>query len=85
MRDHVPDPTDLPSVSQETLDEAIKKHAMYLRGEQGGARCVIQYRNLSHLDFRGADFSQADFAGCLIIHASLSACKFSGASFSVAT
>ncbi len=81
MRDTIPDPPDMASVSQNMLDEAIKKHAMFLRGENGGGRCVFQYRNLSHLDFRHADFSQADFAGCLMMDANLTGGKFSSTNF----
>ena len=81
MRDSIPDPPEMASVNQHTLDEAIKKHAMFLRGETGGGRCVFQYRNLSHLDFRHADFSQADFAGCLMMNANLTGGKFASTNF----
>jgi len=81
MAETVPDPGELPPLSQNALDEAIKKHAMYLRGQNGGARCALKYRNLSYLSFKANDLSQADFTGSLFIEADLSFGTFKGATF----
>ena len=68
----VPDPSELPPMEQSKLDGILKKHKMYLEGRTGGARCVLQYHNLSNLDFAEHDLSQADFTGSLFIEANLS-------------
>ena len=81
MSSAVPDHNELPAVSQRMLDEAIEKHAKYLRGQGGGARAVLQYRNLSGLDFKQADLSQADFTGSFFIEADLSKGTFKSACF----
>jgi len=66
MRDHIPEHNELPPMSQQELDEVIRKHNMFTSGQIGGARAVVQYRDLSQLDFKEADLSQADFTGCLL-------------------
>jgi uncharacterized protein YjbI with pentapeptide repeats len=81
MAESVPDPSDLPPLSQSTLDDLIKKHTMFLKGQHGGARCVLKYRNLSHLNFKSSDLSQADFTGSLFIEANLSHGIFKNACF----
>lgn len=81
MQNTIPDPKDLPPMEQYTLDDIIEKHGRYLRGQKGGARAVIQYRNLSELSFKGNDLSQADFTGSMLIGADLTDSNFSGCSF----
>lgn len=81
MREHVPDPGDLPVLTQEALNEAIKRHGFFLRGQKGGARAVIQYHNLANLDFGGCDLSLGDFAGSILVNANLSHGIFAGANF----
>lgn len=77
----VPEPADLPSLTQKELDQKIKQHAMYLRGQVGGARAVIQYKDLSGLHLANRDLSQADFTGCLLVNCNLSSSNFSGTTF----
>ncbi len=77
----VPDPSELPPLRQDQLDEAIKKHEMFLSGRSGGARANLQYRNLSNLDFNSCDLSQADLTGSLLIEADLSSGTFKSTSF----
>jgi len=77
----VPDPGELLPLHQDALDEIIKKHDMFLRGQQGGARAVITYRNLSYLNFKAKDLSNADFTGSLFIEADLSHGKFCNTTF----
>ncbi|MFP4314064.1 MAG: pentapeptide repeat-containing protein [Alphaproteobacteria bacterium] len=81
MKDHIPDPGDLLPVNQATLDDMIRKHAMFLEGRTGGARCILTYRNLSHLNFNQKDLRQADFTGSLFIEANLSKGRFENACF----
>ena len=79
--DHIPEPSELVIFTQEELEDAIEKHKMYLKGQRGGARAVIKYRNLSGLDFNQCDLSHADFTGSALISANLSHCKFEAACF----
>lgn len=81
MRNHIPDPAELPSISQEALDDALRKHVMFLRGQPGGVRAIFQYSNLSHLDFKGGDLTQADFAGSALVNANLASGNFMAANF----
>jgi len=81
MTAHIPDPSELTPLSQSVMDEVLQKHAMYLRGQVGGARCVLKYRDLSGLDFQQYDLSQADFTGSLLIDVDMSNGIYIGASF----
>lgn len=73
--------TPLERVSQRELDEAIKKHRTFLKGVRGGARTVMKFKDLTGLDFRGADLSQADFTGSVLVNANLARGTFRGVSF----
>ncbi len=77
----IPDPNELQRISQEELNEIIAKHAMYLRGQSGGARAIIQFRDISQANLRAVDLSQADFTGSMFIETDLSNSVFVGASF----
>ncbi len=68
-------------VSQRELDEVIKKHATFLKGIRGGARAVLKFKDMTGLNFRGADLSQADFTGSVLVDAILSGGTFKGVSF----
>ncbi|HEY0901368.1 MAG TPA: pentapeptide repeat-containing protein [Micavibrio sp.] len=71
----------LEKVSQRELDDIIQKHATFLKGIRGGARAVLKFKDLSHLDFHGCNLSQADFTGSLLNSADLSRGVFKGVSF----
>ncbi|MBX2834244.1 MAG: pentapeptide repeat-containing protein [Micavibrio sp.] len=71
----------MPALNQKELDKIISLHNDYMVGRRGGARAVIQYKDLSGLSFKRNDLSQADFTGCLLIESQLNDCKFVGASF----
>lgn len=79
MLKEVPDPSELPLLSQGRLNDIIDKHARFLQGESGGARAVLQYYNLSGLNFRSQNLAQADFTG-----SSLSGCDLSNGVFTSA-
>jgi uncharacterized protein YjbI with pentapeptide repeats len=81
MKEHIPDPSELPPLSQHALDDVIEMHGMYLRGQKGGARCVLHYRNLSHLDFKERDLSHADFTGSVLLETKLAGGNFQSANF----
>lgn len=71
----------LERITQRELDDAIKKHAIFLKGVRGGARAVFKFKDLSHLDFHGADMSQSDFTGSVLTGANMKKCLFKGVSF----
>ena len=71
----------LEMVTQIELDEIIKKHITFLKGIRGGSRAVLKFKDMSSLNFRGADLSQADFTGSILRDAILAQGKFHGVSF----
>ena len=79
--DHIPKAEDLPVITQEELDSALKLHTMFLEGETGGARACFQYQNLSNLDFHNIDLSQADFTGSVLRGADFSLGTYIGTCF----
>ncbi|MFN3826622.1 MAG: pentapeptide repeat-containing protein [Micavibrio sp.] len=77
-----PDVTSgLEKITQRELDDIIHKHATFLKGIRGGARAVLKFKDLSHLDFHGGNLSQADFTGSLLNSANLAHGVFKGVSF----
>jgi len=81
MQPNKPDPSTLAPMSQRELNHVMKKHSMYLKGEIGGGRAVLQYCNLSGLDLSNQDLSQADFTASHFRDANLSGGNFKSASF----
>ena len=73
--------SNLEKVTQRELDDIIKKHTTFLKGIRGGARCVLKFKDLSHLDFHGSNISQGDFTGSLLNSANLAHGVFRGVSF----
>lgn len=71
----------LERISQQTLDDVIKKHAIFLKGVRGGARAVLKFKDMSSLDFKGQNLSQADFTGSVLKNAKLKGGMFKGVSF----
>ena len=71
----------LERLSQQALDEVMKKHVTFLKGIRGGARAVLKFKDLSNLDFKGSDLSQADFTGSVLQNAILRKGTFKGVSF----
>ncbi len=71
----------LEKITQRELDDIIKKHTTFLKGIRGGARAVLKFKDLSHLDFRGCNLSQGDFTGSVLNSANLSSGIFKGVSF----
>jgi parvulin-like peptidyl-prolyl isomerase len=58
---HIAEPAKmsiLEKITQRELDAAAAKHATFLKGIRGGARTIFKFKDLSGLDFKGADFSQ---------------------------
>lgn len=81
MLKEIPDPSELPFLSQGRLNDMIEKHARFLRGESGGARAVLQYYNLSGLNFRRQNLAQADFTASSLAGCDLSDGVFTSANF----
>ena len=81
MREQVPDPNELDAVTQMELDDIIKRHMMFTQGQNGGSRAVVQYKNLSYLNFNSSNLSQADFTGSVFLEANLSECDFASTTF----
>jgi len=77
----IPEHDTLPALTQGELDDLLRKHKKYLIGQPGGGRLVLKYKDLSNLDFRKLDCSQADFTGCKMRNANLSHGLFEGVSF----
>ncbi|QQG36168.1 MAG: pentapeptide repeat-containing protein [Micavibrio aeruginosavorus] len=71
----------LEKITQRELDDIITKHTTFLKGIRGGARAVLKFKDLSHLDFHGGNLSQGDFTGSVLNSANLSHGTFKGVSF----
>lgn len=52
-----------PAMTQEELNEILKKHKLWLEGESGGERFSHYGENLSGFDFSGVDLRSADLKG----------------------
>lgn len=68
-------------LTQQELDDIVRKHEIYLKGQNGGARAIIKFKNLSGLSLSGRDLSHADFTGSCFIGANLSSGTFTSATF----
>ncbi len=68
----IPEPNDLPKVMQHELNEALEHHSMFLRGQTGGKRAMLKYKDFSNLDFHNHDLSHADFTGSMFVNSDLS-------------
>ncbi len=79
--DSLPNPDNLPSIAQGELNNMLEKHVMFLRGQVGGQRIILQYKNLSNLNFYNHNLSQADFTGSMLVGSDLSLGNYTGACF----
>ncbi|MEM7651040.1 MAG: pentapeptide repeat-containing protein [Pseudomonadota bacterium] len=68
-------------VTPEQLKNIIDLHAKFLKGTGGGQRAILKYKDLSGLDFRLADLTNADFSACCLNGANLSQATFVSACF----
>lgn len=71
-------------MTQEELDEVIRKHKLWLNGEEGGERAILVDRDLSGLDMSGADLrdahmERADMRGASIDNADMRDAHMRGA------
>lgn len=81
MGTFIPDPCDFDIVTQNELDEIIKKHKMFMEGSVGGARASLKFKNLRDLNFRNSNMSGADFTGSKMENCNLSNGIYEGACF----
>lgn len=77
----IPDPSSLPPITQEQLNAILEKHKIFNSGKIGGARAVLQYKNLSGLNFHRCDLSGADLTASTLIGADLSYSNLKGSCF----
>jgi len=68
-------------ISQQQLRQIIILHGKFLKGTTGGVRAIIKFKDLSGLDFRLADLTNADFSGSRFNGANLSQATCTSASF----
>ncbi len=69
---YIPPPNNLPEITQSELNEVLESHSLFLRGQIGGKRAMLQYKDLSALNFHNHDLSHADFTGSMFVGADLS-------------
>ncbi|MGH1402640.1 MAG: pentapeptide repeat-containing protein [Alphaproteobacteria bacterium] len=77
----LPNPDNLPAIAQSDLNVILEKHVMFLRGQVGGQRLILKYKNLSDLNFHNHNLSQADFTGSMLVGADLSLGTYSCSCF----
>ncbi|HVY13148.1 MAG TPA: pentapeptide repeat-containing protein, partial [Alphaproteobacteria bacterium] len=75
------DTRNLTPISQAELDEAVRKHNMFIQARMGGARAMLAYRNLSGLTLRGMPMTGADFSGSLLFDCNMRGVNLDGAVF----
>jgi uncharacterized protein YjbI with pentapeptide repeats len=75
------DQKTLAPVTQQELDEAVRKHDMFDNARVGGARAVFSYRNLSGLLMRGVKLPGADFTGSLLFDCNMKGANLDGSNF----
>jgi len=68
-------------VSQQRLIKIIERHKKFLMGSSGGQRAILKFKDLSGLDFRLCDLSNADLSGACLNDANLSQATFSNTNF----
>src|SRR5580700_10627133 len=61
-------------LTQEEADAVCAKHDRLWTARPGGARAVFSWMDLSGLNFRGRNLSDADFTGAILV-----GCKFANA------
>ena len=64
------------------LKEILKKHKMWLNGEEGGERANLKNANLSGVNLSGVDLSEADLNGVNLSNADLRYTNLRGANLS---
>lgn len=68
-------------LTQLELDQICARHDRLWQARPGGARAVLAYLDLSGLDFRGRNLTDADFTGCLLADADLTGARLDHSNF----
>ena len=81
--------SDLQRLDQSEVDEICAKHERLCASKPGGARAVFAWKDLTGIDLRGRNLTEADFSGAVLVgcrfrgakldHANLFGCDFEGA------
>ena len=67
------------TITQEELNEILKKHLKFIRNKEGGERADFSNANLWSADFRNADLRNANLSGADLWNANLRNANLSGA------
>ncbi len=65
-------------MTQEELNEILKKHKLWLRGEPGGERANLTRACLIGMNMTGADMTDACLIGACLIEADLTGANMTG-------
>lgn len=68
-------------MTEQRLNEILKKHTKWLNGEPGGERANFQGENLQGVNFQGVDLREANFRGANLRGANFFIANLQGASF----
>ena len=69
-------------ISQEQLDLIIESHGKWLRGEDGGERADLSFKDISGANMSGADMRRANMSGANMIDADMSGANMRRANMS---
>jgi uncharacterized protein YjbI with pentapeptide repeats len=72
---------ELERLTQYDFEAIYKRHEMFNRGQRGGIRANLKFKNLSNLDLSGRNLSFVEFTGSILAEANLSSGFFEGSSF----
>ena len=62
---------DIKQITREELNEILKEHELWLKGEGEGKRADLSYTNLSGMDLRGVNLKHADLQYAILRFADL--------------
>jgi hypothetical protein len=66
-------------MTQAELNEIVRKHGLWLRGDDGGAKADLARADLARADLAGADLAGANLAGADLAGADLAGADLAGA------
>ena len=72
-------------LTQEQLDEVVKRHEVYQSGRLGGRRALLAWTDLSKLNLAGRDLRDADLTGCWLMESNLEGARLDTAILYAAT
>ena len=72
-------------MTPETIAETLRLHALWLKQDAAGVRCILSDANLRGANLRSANLSGANLSGAYLSGANLSGADLSGANLSGTT